>query len=103
MQEKPGTYLVLDLGLAFAIGVLAYHWKGISDWLEARRLRAQKAAMATSNGSEPVDSDEQTDEPVASTQELRMQLHKAINIAEEVRWCTRTHTQTFPRTSLALH
>ena len=39
-KAEPVTYLVLDLGLAFAIGTLAFFWKDITDWLEARRLRA---------------------------------------------------------------
>ena len=85
-QEKPGTYLVLDLGLAFAVGVLAFYWKDMMDWIEAQRLRGSYQKM---DGEE----EEADQEPVASAAVLRMQLYKAINMIEEVRggsdllWC----------------
>lgn len=79
-QERPGAYLVLDLGSAFAIGALALFWKDITDWLERRRLRGTYKKL-----QEEEENDDEEEQPVVSTQVLRMQLDKAINVMEEVR------------------
>ena len=76
-QEKPGTYLFLDLGLAFAIGVLTFYWKDIGEWMEEQRMRGSYQKMEDGE-------DEGEQEPVVSTQVMRMQLYKEINMIEEI-------------------
>ena len=79
-QARPGAYLVLDLGIAFALGALALFWKDITDWLERRRMQ----------GYQPLDGEaeeagEAEEKAIVSVQALRMELYKATNVVEEVR------------------
>ena len=76
-QENPGAYLGLDLGLAFAIGALAFFWKDIEAWFEAQRL---------ANNYQKLDGEDAEEDhmPAMSAKEMRVELYKAINIIEEV-------------------
>jgi hypothetical protein len=89
-KNEPGLYLALDLGIAFALGVLAFYWKDISDWLEARRLAGSYQKL---DGD-----DEEEAAPPMNAQALRMELYKTINVIEEVRRQSKQNpVHTLPR------
>ena len=88
---EPIIYLVVDLGLGFAIGALVLFWKDISEWLERRRLRAQRGSYQKLEDEEEAEKEEVG---AMSSTELRMQLNKTVCNVDEVR---REHTpQTLP-------
>ena len=72
---EPEAYLAVDLGVAFALGLVALYWKDMMGWLERRRMRGSYQAL---------DESAEEDHSVLSAQELKMQLFKVANRAEEL-------------------
>ena len=87
-QDEPGLYLTLDLGIAFALGTLAFFWKDISDWVEAQKLKGSYQSLNDD------DDAEEERQPMASAQTLRMELYKTINVIEELEIKLRVHQQS---------
>ena len=86
-QDKPGLYLALDLGLAFALGALAFFWKDISDWFEAQRMKGQYQKLSD-------DDDADDDKPVLNAQALKMELYKTVNMIEELEIKLKVHQRS---------
>lgn len=109
-QQHPVDYLVVDLGLGFAIAALALFWKDINDFIERRKLEAATAAKSKVGYEKLEDNPEQktpqprsrrrgglnssamkeqlkqaTAKQALSPQEMRMELNKTITAIEKVR------------------
>ena len=88
-QDEPELYLALDLGIAFALGTLAFFWKDISDWMERQRMAGNYQSLND-------DDDQEEQKPMASAQTLRMELFKTINVIEEVQHAPHTLLRSLP-------